>query len=200
MGKTTFIKEVLNIQENNRYSPWMNETDNYIEELYFHVMKKDKSKISSTIILLTVVFAILGTSFGTIISILLDLLQTNNYTCIIAENMQLLCNNNGDSSILILLTAVSAVIIIIIIIIFILGCVIKRSPVPFINLYKCEHGKYYENKLIEKIVDKIDIALVIEDVDRIDDIESLLLAVNKISEYIEQADRKKYILITGDYN
>lgn len=192
-GKTTFIKNNLKISDNCIYSPWLNKSDNYIEELYYNITKKDKGFLSSAAIFISIILTIITILFGSIISILVELNKDNSYTCEII-NFKLICSNSDT-----LITLLCFILGLTIIVIMILGIIIFSKPIPIINFFKKDSGKYYENKIIKNIIKKVDLAIVIEDIDRTDDIEEILVAANKISEYMKDNHINKYILITGDY-
>lgn len=177
-GKTTFIKNNLKIQDNQIYSPWLNKSENYLEEIYYNVTKKDKGFLSSLSIFISVILTIITILSGSIISILIELYKDNT--------------NNLNSLLWGLIFIIVFVVIILAIFIFI-------KPIPIINFFKKDNGKYYENKIIKNIVKRVNKALVIEDIDRTDDIENILIAANKISEYIKDNNLNIYVLITGDY-
>lgn len=174
-GKTEFIKNNLKIEDNCIFSPWLNKSDNYIEEIYYNVTKTNKGLFNSTLLLFSAVITLLTILSGSIISIIIKL-----------------CDNN-------LFELLISIVIIIVIIIFVIAFFIYAKPIPIINFLKKDSGKYYENSIIKKLLDKVDKTLVIEDIDRIDDIEEMLIAVNKISKYLVDKKIDKYILITGDY-
>jgi len=180
-GKTTFIQNNLRIEDNSIYSPWLHKSDNYIEDIYFHVNKKSKSKASSIALIITIIVTSLATILGIVTPILIELLKANH---------------NSLKLLLLCITVPAAVIL------TITCLLIYFNPVPLINFYKKGNSKNYEKKLIKKILKKVKTAFVIEDIDRIDDIEEVLIVANKISEYIKEENIKtsKYILITGDYN
>ena len=180
-GKTTFIQNNLRIEDNSIYSPWLHKSDNYIEDIYFHVNKKSKSKASSIALIITIIVTSLATILGIVTPILIELFKANH---------------NSLKLLLLCITVPAAVILAI-------TCLLLFfNPVPLINFYKKGNSKNYEKKLIKKILKKVKTAFVIEDIDRIDDIEEVLIVANKISEYIKEENIKtsKYILITGDYN
>ena len=192
-GKTTFIKNNLKVSENLIYSPWLNKSENYIEEIYYSVTKKDKSFLSSITIFLSVILTIITILSDSIISILMELCKGNTYEYSI-RNLKIIFNTNES-----LKTLLLSILLIITVVILILLFVIFCKPIPFVNFFKNGKGKYYENKVIKHIVKNIDKVLVIEDIDRTDDIEEILIVANKISDYIKQKKLKKYVLITGDY-
>lgn len=192
-GKTTFIQNNLKVEENCIYSPWLNKSENYLEEIYYNVTKKDKGKISSKVLFVTSIVTIITILLGSIISILSEIFKDNYYTCSF-QNFKIVCLNNDNLPVLLII-----ILLITLIIIGILAFFIFQKPVPIISFFKKENGKYYENRIIENILKEVDKVLVIEDIDRIDDIEDVLIEANKISEYIKDKKLNKYILITGDY-
>ena len=193
MGKTTFIKKCLKIPENQIYSPWLNKSDDYIEEIYYNVEKINIGKLSSIALFLGVLATIITILGNSIISILMELNKGDTYI-VRMENLSLIFSNDTNMWLLFW----SLIIILVIVLIFI-GDKIFSNPVPLVKFFKKENGKYYEKAIIKKIVDRIDKVLVIEDIDRTDDIEEILIAANKISEYIKERKVQKYILVTGDY-
>lgn len=192
-GKTSFIKNNLKVKDNLIYSPWLNKSENYIEEIYYNVTKKDKSLLSSMAIFVTVILTLITILSESIIDILMELLKGNTQEKII-NNINVISTDNGNLQNLLLL--ILGIFVVVCIVLFV---VIFFKPVPLLNYFKKDNGKYYENKIIKKIVEKIDKALVIEDIDRTDDIEDILITANKISEYIKENNLDKYVLITGDY-
>ena len=192
-GKTTFIKNNLKVPENQIYSPWLNKSDNYIEEIYYNVTQKNKGRISSVSLILGAVVTILTILSGSLISIMIELCKGNTYI-FQARNFKIIFSNNTNLFILLIF-------LICIIVFSIMGLkhFIFSKPIPIINFFKRDNGKYYEKEIIKEIVEKIDKVLVIEDIDRIDDIEDVLIVANKISEYMKDEKIDKYILITGDY-
>lgn len=193
MGKTTFIKKCLKIPENQIYSPWLNKSDDYIEEIYYNVEKINTGKLSSIALFLAVLATIITILGNSIISILMELNKGDTYI-VRMENLSLIFSNDTNMWLLFW----SLIIILVIVLIFI-GDKIFSNPVPLVKFFKKENGKYYEKAIIKKIADRIDKVLVIEDIDRTDDIEEILIAANKISEYIKERKVQKYILVTGDY-
>lgn len=192
-GKTTFIKNNLKVLENNIYSPWLNKSDDYLEDIYYQVYKKDKGKSSSWALFLSLLLTIITILFGSIVSILIELNKSNNLVCNLKKSI-LICKTN-DTLIPLLIT----IIIVVVLILLFAWIFIFFKPVPIIKFFKKDNGKYYETKLIKEIIKKVDKVLVIEDIDRTDDIEDILIVTNKISEYIRSKKLNKYILITGDY-
>lgn len=192
-GKTTFIKNNLKIKENQIYSPWLNKSDNYIEEIYYNITKKDKGILSSIALFISVILTMITILAGSIISILIELSKDSTYIVQLL-NVKLIYTSNDKLNLLLLclLSVISFIILL-------LGLFIFLKPIPIINFFKKDNGKYYENRIIKKIVEKMDKILVIEDIDRTDDIEDILIVANKISEYIKVNKLDKYILITGDY-
>lgn len=192
-GKTTFIKANLKVLDNQIYSPWLNKSDNYIEDIYYHVFKKDKGLLSSISLFISFALMLVTLLSGSIISILMQLYTDNKYVCHI-EKFKLICTTDDSLNVLLL-----GIIIVTTAIFFVTGIFIFLRPVPIINFFRRDNGKYYEDKIVKKISKKIKRVLVIEDIDRIDDIEEVLIAANKISEYMKREKKNKYILITGDY-
>ena len=192
-GKTTFIKNNLQVLENNIYSPWLNKSDDYLEDIYYQVYKKDKGKSSSWALFLSLLLTIITILFGSIVSILIELNKSNNLVCNFKKS-KLICETN-DTLVPLLIT----IIIVVTLILLFAWIFIFLKPVPIIKFFKKDNGKYYETKLIKEIIKKVDKVLVIEDIDRTDDIEDILIVTNKISEYIKCKKLNKYILITGDY-
>ena len=195
LGKTTFVKNNLNIPDNCIYSPWLHKSDNYIEDIYYSVAKKNKSKISSIAIIITMIIAFLTAILGIVAPIITEIFKDNILTCKLNELEMVCTDSNNLLSLLLWILIPSGIII------SLIAFLIYKKPVPLINFFKKENGKYYEGALIEKILNKTDKVLVIEDIDRIDNIEEVLIAINKISEYMKSKNiNNKYILITGDYN
>lgn len=193
-GKTTFIKNNLKVDEQCIYSPWLNPSADYINKIYYHVKKKDKGIISSWVLILTMIFTIASLLLGNIISLLGNIYTSNSTVCKIL-NYQLVCSQNNELALLI-----SEILKWSIGIIIVLALFIRFKPIPFINFFKKENGQYYEDKIIKSILRKVKNVLVIEDIDRIDDIENVLIVANKISSYIKKHKIKnKYVLLTGDY-
>lgn len=192
-GKTTFIENNLKIKENNIFSPWLNKSDNYLEDIYYHVNKKNKGKSSSCALFLSLLFAICTVIFGGYVSILTELNKSDKMICFVRK-FKLICTTNDNLNSL--LIYMSLFVALIIVVSFIL---IFMKPVPIVNFFKRDNGKYYEDKLINVIIKKVNKALVIEDIDRAEDIEEILIVANKISKYIKDKKLDKYILITGDY-
>lgn len=192
-GKTTFIKNNLKVLENNIYSPWLNKSDDYLEDIYYQVHKKDKGKSSSWALFISLLLTIFTIVLGSFVSVLIELNKSNNTVCYL-KNFKLVCETTDNLKSLFICISIIVVIILVISWIFIF-----IKPVPIIKFFKKDNGKYYENKLIKEIMKKIDNVLVIEDIDRTDDIEEILIVANKISEYIKSKKLNKYILITGDY-
>lgn len=192
-GKTTFIKNNLKIPENQIYSPWLNKSENYMEEIYYNVTKKDKGFLSSFSVFISVILTMITILSSSIISILIELSKDNIHILQIIDSKLILTSNDNLKLLL------WGLIAIIVVVILLLAIFIFIKPIPIINFFKKDNGKYYENKIIKNIVKKIDRVLVIEDIDRTDDIENILIVANKISEYIKNNNLNKYILITGDY-
>lgn len=192
-GKTTFIKNNLKVPENLIYSPWLNKSENYLEEIYYNVTKKNKGVLSSFAVFISVVLMMITIISSSIISILIELNKSNVYEMKWA-NFKIICSTTNSLSLLL-----RWLIFVIIIMILLVGVFIFIKPIPIINFFKRDNSKYYENRVIKNIVKKMDKVLVIEDIDRADDIEDILIAANKISEYIKKEKLDKYILITGDY-
>lgn len=192
-GKTTFIKNNLKVEDNCIYSPWLNKSSNYLEEIYYNVTKKDKGTISSVALFIAVVVTLLTIISGSIISILTEVFKDNFYTCTV-QHFQLVCINNDN-----LPNLLKIILLISLAIILVIAFFIFIKPIPIISFFKKENGKYYEKRIIKNILKKVDKVLVIEDIDRADDIEEILIEVNKISEYIKEKNLNKYILVTGDY-
>ena len=102
-GKTTFIENNLKVEENCIYSPWLNKSENYLEEIYYHVTKKDKGKISSKILFITSIVTIITILLGSIISILSEIFKDNYYTCSF-QNFKIVCLNNDNLPLLLKIT------------------------------------------------------------------------------------------------
>lgn len=192
-GKTTFVENNLKIPCKQIYSPWLNKSENYLEEIYYNVAKKDKGVLSSVALFISVILTMITILASSIISILTELSKDNTYTFKL-EKFKIICISNDKLDILFLV-----LILIIGSIIAILALFIFLKPIPIVNFFGKDNGKYYENKIIKNIVKRVDKVLVIEDIDRADDIESILIAANKISKYIKDNNFNIYILITGDY-
>lgn len=192
-GKTTFIKNNLKVSENNIYSPWLNKSDDYLEDIYYQVRKKDKGILSSWALFLSLLLTMFTIVLGSFVSILIELNKSNNTICYL-NNFKLICETNDNLKALLIYIS-----IIVVLILFFSWIFIFIKPAPIINFFKKDNGKYYETKLIKEIIKKVDNVLVIEDIDRTDDIEEILIVANKISDYIINKKLNKYILITGDY-
>lgn len=192
-GKTTFIENNLKVSENCIYSPWLNKSDNYLEEIYYNVTRTDKGKLNSLILFITSIITIFTVFSGSVISILIEIFKGNDYTCQF-KMFELVCLSKDNLPLL--FTFVTLIILLLIILLYI--C-IYCNPIPLVSFYKKGNGKYYEERIIGKIIKRINNVLVIEDIDRSDDIENILIEVNKISDYIKKNNLNKYILITGDY-
>lgn len=192
-GKTTFVENNLKIPQNNIYSPWLNKSEDYLEDIYYQTHKKDKGKTSSRALFLTLLLTIITILSDSIISILIEIMTSNDSVCSI-KNFSLICSTNDN-----LKTLLFYLVIVIVAILFIAWFLIFLKPVPLIKFIKKDNGKYYEAKLIKGILNKVEKVLVIEDIDRTDDIEEILIVANKISEYIKIHKIDKYVLITGDY-
>lgn len=192
-GKTTFIENNLKVEKNNIYSPWLNKSENYLEDIYYHVNKKDKGISSSSALFLSLLFAICTIIFGSYVSILIEINKSSEMVCFF-KKFRLICTSNDNLNSLLIFISLFVALIIAgsFVLIFI-------KPVPIVNFFKKDNGKYYEDRLIKAIIKKVDKVLVIEDIDRIDDIEEILIVANKISKYISDKKIDKYILITGDY-
>lgn len=193
LGKTTFIEENLNIDRNCIYSPWLNSSNNYLEEIYFHVTKKNKGKLSSWSLFISSVILIFSVLAGSIISVFADIFKSDSFICRF-NKANIVCHSDDSLVFLVII-----IIIFVSILIFIIFRIIFKRPVPIINFFKKENGKYYDDRIIEKILENVPKVLVIEDIDRTDDIEDILLAANKISKYIIEKNLQKYVLVTGDY-
>ena len=192
-GKTTFVKNNLKVPEHLIYSPWLNKSENYLEDIYFQVTKKDKGLLNSIAITISFVLTVITIMLGNIISILIELNIDNNTICSI-KGFKLVCTN-GDN----LGGLLFAIIIGVVIVLVIVSITTIFSPVPIVKFFRKDDGKYYEEKIIEKITKKIENVLVVEDIDRADNIEDILIVINKISEHFKDKKENKYILITGDY-
>lgn len=192
-GKTTFIENNLKVSENCIYSPWLNKSDNYLEEIYYNVTRTDKGKLNSLILFITSIITIFTVFSGSVISILIEIFKGNDYTCQF-KMFELVCLSKDNLPLL--FTFVTLIILLLIILLYI--CIYCK-PIPLVSFYKKGNGKYYEKRIIGKIVKRVNNVLVIEDIDRSDDIENILIEVNKISTYIKENNLNKYILITGDY-
>lgn len=193
LGKTTFIEENLNIDRNCIYSPWLNSSNNYLEEIYFHVTKKNKGKLSSWSLFISSIILIFSVLAGSIISVFADIFKSDSFICRF-DKANIVCHSDDSLVLLVII-----IVIFVLILVLILSRIIFKRPVPIINFFKKENGKYYDDRIIEKILENVPKVLVIEDIDRTDDIEDILLAANKISNYIIEKNLQKYVLVTGDY-
>lgn len=192
-GKTTFVKNNLKVPEHLIYSPWLNKSENYLEDIYFQVTKKDKGLLNSIALTISFVLTLITIMLGNVINILIELNIDNNTICSI-KGFKLVCTN-GDN----LGGLLFAIIIGVVIVLVIVSITTIFSPVPIVKFFRKDDGKYYEEKIIEKITKKIENVLVVEDIDRADNIEEILIVINKISEHIKEKKENKYVLITGDY-
>lgn len=198
-GKSTFIKDksLLGIPENCVYSPWLNNSDNYLEEIYFHIKKKDKGRENSKIVFMTLLVGVLGFISSNIISLFSSLCNSEYGSCQLTfmNNILLYYDSNA-----VLFKLIEILFLLLLVVFVLLYVHIFMRPVPLINFFKEGSGKYYEDRIVKDIVNSFDDVFVIEDVDRLDNIENILIAANKISEYIIGKGLNKYVLITGDFN
>lgn len=192
-GKTTFIKDYLMVKEHCIYSPWLNKSSNYLEEIYYNVSKTSKSKIISNVLFWSAVVTVLTILSGSFISLLTEIFKDDNFVCRFLH-YQMFCTSKNQLVFLLFL-----LLFLVIVIIVIIRFIVFKKPIPFVSLFKKDSGKYYENELVQKIVDNIEEVLVIEDIDRAEDIEEIFIVANKISQYMKDNANNKYILFTGDY-
>lgn len=199
-GKTEFIKNVINIQENSIYSPWMENSDNYLEEIYYKTNRIKKSKRIIDVIKIGSYVSILIFLLSKLADIFLTYFFNNNCNTWFG----LICETDMISisklTYLILLMSLIAILL------YKIFETVEMNYFEYFKITKNNYDNYFEEKIILKILDNIGNALVIEDIDRIDDIEKVLITCKKISDYmIEKSDKnntysKKYILITGEYS
>lgn len=212
-GKTKFVKEVLRIKEKNIFSPWMNPSKNYIEEIYEYTdefaNKKENIKIG--------IWIFIGFILTFLIPKILDLLLLS------LVQYDLICK----ISIIIL----DCFLILLVYIVVLVICNLKNN-ISFFKLSSKKYNINIEPIIVKKIVGKINSCLVIEDIDRIDDIQEVLITIKKISDEIDKQKKEsskilkrieikknekgltkreikqkydeerkcnKYILLTGDY-
>lgn len=182
-GKTTFLKKVMKVKENNFYSAWLNHNRDYLNEIYYVTNKINTSK--------KLIFA-----FGTIIFI---------WLCSIIGDpvVNFLLNRYNPSVRTICFIIFLAIIFIVLFCIF-----IYYYGLFYFGIFKKDYNEYLENKFLDKIIRRIDTVLIIEDVDRLSESEliNIMKFSKKISDRILETEKykknlitKKYVLLTGDF-
>lgn len=200
-GKTTFVEEVLKVEQNNIYSPWMSQKENYLDDLYYYTNNIDKGKLTLKFFIIATILSII-VFFGTIfINDWVDSNKSNQARITYSTKSEIIINIDEQNDLIkesILLGGCSLIISIVLIIL------IQWNKTAYIKILKKEYSSNFEEKLIDKIIKKVKNVLVIEDVDRLDNIDEILILVKRISDRMIYLDNekgeKKYILLTGEYS
>ncbi len=201
-GKTEFIKNVINVDESNIYSPWMDNSDNYLEEIYYRTNKIKKSKRVIEVIKIGAYISILTFLLSKLAEIFLNYFFNNNCNMWFGLICQIDMMNISKLAYLLFIISLIAIS---------LYKIFENIEINFFEYFKMknnDYDKYLEEKIIEKILNnlKTKYVLVIEDIDRIDDIEKILIICKKISDLMIKKTNdgnsfsKMYILITGEYS
>ena len=201
-GKTTFVKEILKVESKNIYSPWMSQKENYIDDLYYYTNNIDIGKLTLKSFIIVAIISII-VFFGTIfINDWIDSYKSNqaNITYSIKDGINIKLDEQNDLLKEAGLLALSSLVVSVIVVIL-----IKTNKTAYMKILKKEYSSNFEEKLIDKIIKKVNHVLVIEDIDRLDNIEEILILIKRISDRMMELDNKennknKYILLTGEYS